>query len=142
MFKEYCPHPVLVIVDVRPECEEIPTQAYVTVETVLEVRLPRVVPYALASRLGVWLAGMADGLYRRAHRQHSHVVATRDWLSPVLSRGGQSSGGCRAGSCIPLGNDGLDRRDGFFRAARSGVTLARRRIRPIAIERVSVWYTK
>ena len=83
MFKEYCPHPVLVIVDVRPECEEIPTQAYVTVETVLEVRLPRVVPYALASRLGVWLAGMADGLYRRAHRQRSHCSSRTH--SPLFS---------------------------------------------------------
>jgi hypothetical protein len=36
-FRAYCPHPVLVIVDVRPECEEIPTQAYVAVETVAEV---------------------------------------------------------------------------------------------------------
>jgi 26S proteasome regulatory subunit N8 len=37
MFRAYCPHPALVIVDVRPECEEIPTQAYVTVETLVEV---------------------------------------------------------------------------------------------------------
>ncbi len=36
-FRSWCPHPVLVIVDVRPECEEIPTQAYVAVETVKEV---------------------------------------------------------------------------------------------------------
>lgn len=33
----YHPAPILVIIDVRPECEEIPTQAYVSVEKAVEV---------------------------------------------------------------------------------------------------------
>jgi len=36
LFRDYHPNPVLVIIDVRPECEEIPTQAYFAVEKAVE----------------------------------------------------------------------------------------------------------
>jgi len=34
LFRKYCPNPVLAIIDVRPELEGLPVQAYVTVEDV------------------------------------------------------------------------------------------------------------
>ena len=41
LFREYHPHPALVIIDVRPDVEGIPVQAYVSVDTVSEVRPAR-----------------------------------------------------------------------------------------------------
>lgn len=38
LMRDYHPTPVFVIIDVRPECEEIPTQAYIAVEKAVEVR--------------------------------------------------------------------------------------------------------
>jgi len=34
LFRRYCTHPVLVIVDIRPEVQDVPTQAYYSVEEV------------------------------------------------------------------------------------------------------------
>lgn len=36
LFQDYCEHPVMVIVDVRPTIEGIPTQAYISKEIVKE----------------------------------------------------------------------------------------------------------
>jgi len=36
LFRRYCPAPVLVIIDVRPECEGLPTQAYIGEDKVEE----------------------------------------------------------------------------------------------------------
>lgn len=38
LFRRYHPHPALVIIDIRPDVEGIPVQAYVTQEAVMEVR--------------------------------------------------------------------------------------------------------
>jgi len=56
MFRAYCPHPALVIVDVRPECEEIPTQAYVTVETLVEGKEATRTFQHVASEIGAYEA--------------------------------------------------------------------------------------
>jgi 26S proteasome regulatory subunit N8 len=37
LFRSYAPAPVMVIIDVRPECEEIPTTAYIAVDRAVEV---------------------------------------------------------------------------------------------------------
>jgi 26S proteasome regulatory subunit N8 len=36
LFRKYTPHPVMTIIDVRPDTEGLPTQAYHVVETVVE----------------------------------------------------------------------------------------------------------
>lgn len=38
LFRRYCPNPVLVICDVRPNVEGLPTTAYGSIEEVEEVR--------------------------------------------------------------------------------------------------------
>jgi 26S proteasome regulatory subunit N8 len=37
LFRSYTSAPVMVIIDVRPECEEVPTTAYVAVDRAVEV---------------------------------------------------------------------------------------------------------
>lgn len=39
LFKRYTPHPVLVIVDVKPKDVEIPTDAYFAIEEIKDVKL-------------------------------------------------------------------------------------------------------
>jgi len=56
LFRELCPTPVLVIVDVRPECQEIPTQAYYAVETVVEGKEVTRTFQHIASEIGAYEA--------------------------------------------------------------------------------------
>ena len=51
LFKRFIPRPVMVIVDVRPQCVGIPTDAYFAVEEIKDVRLPSVpFPSSIRSR--------------------------------------------------------------------------------------------
>lgn len=56
LFRRYVQHPLLVIVDIRPECEDIPTQAYYSIETVDENKTTKRTFANVPSQVGAYEA--------------------------------------------------------------------------------------